>query len=165
MICWLQSHRSLSVWLRCLNLIEMSEILKFVGLVLGFWYSRKEKILQGENILRTVLSTVENKIFGRNWKSLQVYLCEKETEAISAIRNTVNYDAENLGLCIWNSNIQHEVGVCHNQEKQCEQATLHSDSTLYFKGKWRLEASCICQLYFEWIQRTVPKVGTLSVCW
>ena len=82
-------------------------------------YSRKEKILQGENILRTVLSTVENKIFGRNWKSLQVYLRGKETEAISAIRNTVNYDAENLGLVpIYEaksgkkSNMDQELDIC-----------------------------------------------------
>ena len=40
LICWLQPHRSLSVWFMCLNLIEMSDTLEFVGLVLGFWRRR-----------------------------------------------------------------------------------------------------------------------------
>ena len=35
---------------------------------------------------------------GQFEKSQQVYLSEKEGEAISAIRNTVIHDAENLGL-------------------------------------------------------------------
>ena len=35
---------------------------------------------------------------GQIEKSQQVYLGEKEGEKISAIRNTVIYDAENLGL-------------------------------------------------------------------
>ena len=35
---------------------------------------------------------------GQFEKSQQVYLGEKDGEAISAIRNTVNHDAENLGL-------------------------------------------------------------------
>ena len=62
------------------------------------------------------------------------------------------------------SNIQEEKGVCHNQEVQCEQAILHSDSTLHCKGERSLEASCLCQLYFERIQRTCPSLGRFYVC-
>ena len=56
------------------------------------------KILQGKNMLGTVLSTVKINDLGQFEKSQQVYLSEKEGEAISAIRNTVIHDAENLGL-------------------------------------------------------------------
>ena len=35
---------------------------------------------------------------GQFEKSKQVYLCKKEREKTSAIRNSVNHDAENLGL-------------------------------------------------------------------
>ena len=37
-----------------------------------------------------------------------------------------------LSCCVWHSNIQEEKSVCHNQEIECERATLHSDSTLHF---------------------------------
>ena len=63
-----------------------------------------------------------------------------------------------------NSNIEHEEGVCHNQEVLCEQASLHSDSTLYCKREGSNETSCLSQLYFERIQRTVPNFGRLYVC-
>ena len=57
------------------------------------------KILQGENILGTVLSTIKIKNdLGQFEKSQQVYLSEKEGEAIFTIRNTVIHDAENLRL-------------------------------------------------------------------
>ena len=90
-------------------------------------------------------------------KSLQVYLSEKEGEALSAIRNTVLHNAENFGLETINeaksgkgSNMGQELdtcnrvyeittynmmNVCHNQEEKCEQATVKSDSTLHCKGK------------------------------
>ena len=55
------------------------------------------KILQGENVLGTVLSTIKINDLGQFEKS-QVYLIKKEGEAISAIRNSVIHDAENLGL-------------------------------------------------------------------
>ena len=51
--------------------------------------------------------------------------------------------------------MQEEMSGCQNQEVQCEQATLSSDSTLHCKGERSLEASCLCQLYFERIQRTL----------
>ena len=96
---------------------------------------------------------------GQFEKSQQVYFSEKEGEAISAIRNTVIHDAENLGLVPINeaksakeSTLDQEldicirvyeiakykirrVCVCHNHEVQCkrEQADLHSDSTLHCK--------------------------------
>ena len=56
------------------------------------------KTLQGENMLQNMLSTIKNKWFGTIWKIAKTWkICEKE-EAISAIRNTVILDAENLGL-------------------------------------------------------------------
>ena len=54
--------------------------------------------LQGKNMLGTVLSTIKKNDLGQFEKSQQVYLSEKKGEAISAIRNTVIHDAENLGL-------------------------------------------------------------------
>ena len=39
--------------------------------------------------------------------------------------------------------------MCHYQEVQCKQTTLHSAPTLHCKGERSLEASCLCQLYFE----------------
>ena len=123
---------------------------------------------------------------GQIEKTQQVYLGEKEGERISAIRNTVIHDAENLGLVpvlelysdkdssmeqeLANCHAVHDVAtykkrrVCYNQELKCEQATLHSDSTLHCKGKRSLEASCLCQLYFERIQRTCPSLGRFYVC-
>ena len=88
-------------------------------------------------------------------KSQQVHISEEEGEAISAIRNTVIHDAEKLGLIPTNEaksdkestmdqqldicNRVYEIATynmrreCHNQEVQCEQTTLHSDSTLHCK--------------------------------
>ena len=63
------------------------------------------------------------------------------------------------------SKIQDEKCVCHNQEVQCERATLHPDSTLHCKGERSLEASCLCQLYIERIQRTRPSFGRFYVGW
>ena len=56
------------------------------------------KTLEGDIIFGTVLSTIEINVLGQFEKSQQVYLSEKEREAISSIRNTVIHDAENLGL-------------------------------------------------------------------
>ena len=76
-----------------------------VPILLNFQKIKKElgdslvpKILQGENILGTVLSTIKKNDLGQFEKSQQVYLSEKEGEAISAIRSTVIQDAENLGF-------------------------------------------------------------------
>ena len=56
------------------------------------------KILQGENILGTVLSSNKINDLGQFEKSQQFYLSEKEREAISAIRNTIIHKAEKPGL-------------------------------------------------------------------
>ena len=90
---------------------------------------------------------------GQFEKSQQVYLSEKEGELLSAIQKTVIHHAENLGLVPINEaksgkesimdqeleicNRVYEIATynmrrCHNQE-ECEQATLHSDSTLHCK--------------------------------
>ena len=113
------------------------------------------EILQGENVIGTVFSIVKKNDFGQSEKSQLVYLSEKEGEAISAIRNSVIHDAENLGLLpiieaksgkgstmdqeLDICNRVYEIAtynmrrVCHNQEEQCERASQHSDSTLRCK--------------------------------
>ena len=125
---------------------------------------------------------------GQIEKTLQVYLGEKEGERISVIRNTVIHDAENLGLVPVlepysdkDSTMEQELANCHavydvatyKKRRVCvtikkysmnKQATLHSDSTLHCKGERSLEASCLCQLYFERIQRTCPSLGRFYVC-
>ena len=55
-------------------------------------------IVQGENIHRTVLSIIEKNDLGQFEKFQQIFFREKEGEALSAIRNTVIHDAENLGI-------------------------------------------------------------------
>ena len=70
-----------------------------------------------------------------------------------------------LSSIVWHSNVQEEKGLCHHQELQCEQATLHSDSTLHCKRERSDEASCPCQIYFEQSQRTCPSLGSFYVCW
>ena len=45
-----------------------------------------------------MLSTIKKNDLGQFEKSQQVYPSEKEGEAVSAIRNTVTQDAENLEL-------------------------------------------------------------------
>ena len=94
---------------------------------------------------------------------------EKLKEELSACQHfLVDTEMDNGRHKLFNfqmyKNIQEEKGVCHSQEVQCEQATLHSDSTLHCKGERSLEASCLCQLYFERIQRTCPSLGRFYVC-
>ena len=49
--------------------------------------------------------------------------------------------------------------MCHNHEVQCEQATLHSDSTLHCKRERSLEATCLCQLHFEEFKALAQVLG------
>ena len=56
------------------------------------------KIVQGESILQTVFQLLKITYLGQFEKSQHVYLSEKEGETISAIRNTVFHDTENLDL-------------------------------------------------------------------
>ena len=58
------------------------------------------KILQGENCFEPCFQLLIINDLGQCEKSLQVYLSEKEGEAVSAIRNSVYHDAENLGLVL-----------------------------------------------------------------
>ena len=51
-----------------------------------------------ENLFWTLLSIMQENWVGTTRKRQQVYLSEKEGKAISAIRNNVVHDAENLGL-------------------------------------------------------------------
>ena len=53
---------------------------------------------KGKSILNPAFNYSRKYEFGQLEKRQQVYLGEKEGEAISAIRKTVIYDAENLGL-------------------------------------------------------------------
>ena len=56
------------------------------------------KILQGEKYFEPCFQLFKKNELGQLEKRQQVYLGEKEGEAISAIGNTVFHDAENLGL-------------------------------------------------------------------
>ena len=56
------------------------------------------KILQGEIYFEPCFQKLKLNDMGQFEKSEQVYLSDKEGEAISTIRNTVIHDAENLGL-------------------------------------------------------------------
>ena len=56
------------------------------------------KILQGEIYVQLCFQLFKKNEFGQIEKRQQVHFGEKEGEAISAIRNTVIHDAENLGL-------------------------------------------------------------------
>ena len=134
------------------------------------------------NLIWTQLASFEEKRIKTTRKTQHVYLGEKEGERISAMRNTMIHGTENLGLepmyefksgnestmdqvlVVCNraydiATLKHEEGVSHNQKVQCKQASLYSDSTLHCKRKCGLESSCLCQLYFEWIQRTRQILG------
>ena len=56
------------------------------------------KSYKGKNYFESCFQFFKNIEFEQLEKRQQVYLGEKEGEAISAIRSTVIYDAENLGL-------------------------------------------------------------------
>ena len=55
-------------------------------------------MLQGENMFQTLLSTIRESWVGSTQKRQQVCLGGKEGEIISATRNTVIEDAENIRL-------------------------------------------------------------------
>ena len=118
-------------------------------------------------------------------KTQQVYLGEKEGERISAKRNTVIHDAENLGLVPVlepysdkDSTMEQELANCYavydvatyKNRRVCVTIKKYSVNTppyiqiRLFTGERSLEASCLCQLYFERIQRTCPSLGRFYVC-
>ena len=59
------------------------------------WFQKSYK---GKICLELCFQLLKVNYLGQFEKSQQVYLSEKEGETISAIRNTVIHDAENLGL-------------------------------------------------------------------
>ena len=75
------------------NYIEFSKNQKKIGRFVWFQKSYKVKIC-----LEPCFQLLKINDLGQFDKSQQVYFSEKEGEAISAIRNTVIHDAENLGL-------------------------------------------------------------------
>ena len=75
------------------NYIEFSKNQKRIGRFVWFQKSYKGKIC-----LEPCFQLLKLNDLGPFEKSQQVYLSEKEGEAISTIRNTVIHDAENLGL-------------------------------------------------------------------
>ena len=72
---------------------EFSKNQKRIGRFVWFQKSYKGKIC-----LEPCFQLLKKNDLGQFEKSQQVYLSEKEGEAISAIRNNVIHDAENLGL-------------------------------------------------------------------
>ena len=76
-----------------LKYIEISKNQKRIGRFVWFQKSYKRKIY-----FEPCFQLLKVNDLGQFEKSQQVYLSEKEREAISAILNTVIHDAENLGL-------------------------------------------------------------------
>ena len=75
------------------NYIEFSKNQKVIGRFVWFQKSYKGKIC-----LEPCFQLLKINDLGQFEKSQQVYLSEKEGEALSTIQNTVIHDAENLGL-------------------------------------------------------------------
>ena len=145
------------------NYIEFSKNLTRIG---GFvWFQNS---YDADLYFEPCFQLLQINNLGQFEKSQQSYLSEKEGEAISAIRNAVIHDAENLVLVpIYQaksgkeSNMDQELEICNrvyeiatynmrrvcrNQVVQCEQASLHSDSTLHCKRELSNETSCLCHL-------------------
>ena len=75
------------------NYIEFSENQKRIGRFVWF-----QKSYKGKTCSEPCFQLLKINDLGQFEKSQQVYLSEKEGEAISAIRNTVIHDDENFGL-------------------------------------------------------------------
>ena len=75
------------------NYIGFSKNQKRIGRL--FWFQKSYK---GKMYLEPCFQLLKIIHLGQFEKSQQVYLSEKEGDAISAIRNTVIHDAENLRL-------------------------------------------------------------------
>ena len=75
------------------NYIEFSKNQKRIGRFVWF-----QKFYKGKICLEPCFQLLKINDLGHFEKSQQVNLSEKEGEAISAIRNTVIHNAENLGL-------------------------------------------------------------------
>ena len=78
------------------------------------------KILQGEIYFEPCFQELKMNYLGQYKKSQQIYLSEKEGEGISAIRNTVTQDAENLELVpiyeaksVKESTMDQELDICN----------------------------------------------------
>ena len=166
------------------NYIEFAKNQKRIGR-----FSWSQKPYNGKIYFEPCFQLLKKNESGQIEKTQQLYHGEKEGERISAIWNTVIHDAENFGLVSVlesysdkDSSMEQELANCHavydvatykkrkvcvtikKYSVQCEQATLHSDSTLHCEGERSLEASCLCQLYFERIHRTCPSLGRFYVC-
>ena len=124
------------------NYIEFSKNQTRIGKLASY-----QKSYKGKNHFEPFFQLLKINDLWQFEKSQQVYLSEKEGDAISIIRNTVDHDAEQIGL------------VSKYEAKSGKESTLHC------KRKWTNETSCQCQLYFEQILKTFPNFGRLYVCW
>ena len=77
------------------NYIEFSKNLTRIGRFVWF-----QKSYKGKFCFEPCFQLLKINDLGQFEKSQQVYLSEKEGEALSTIRNTVIQDAENLGLVL-----------------------------------------------------------------
>ena len=55
-----------------------------------------------------------------------------------------------------------QVYISGKEGDSISRSTMSNKPPFHCKRNWRLEASCTCQLYTEWIQGTVAHFGTLS---
>ena len=97
------------------NYIEFAKNQKRVGR-----FSWSQKPYNGKIYFEPCFQLIKKNESGQIEKTQQVYFGEKEGERISAIRNTVIHDAENLGLVpVWefysdkDSTMEQELANCH----------------------------------------------------
>ena len=131
-------------------------------------FSWSQKPYNGKIYFEPCFQLLKKKKSRQIEKTQQFYLGEKEGEKISAIRNTVIHDAENLGLvpvlepysdkdstmeqelanfhAVYDAATYKKRRVCVTMKKYSVKAILPSVSTLHCKGERSLEASCLCQL-------------------
>ena len=140
-----------------------------------------QKSYKGKIYFEPCFQLFKKNELGQLEKRQQFELGEKEGEAISAIRNTVIHDAENLGLVPIleltsdkESTMDQELANCNKVYdiatfNRSRSAILTNLLTFRFdcspqKRMSNETSSCLCQLYFERFQRTDPNFGRLYVC-
>ena len=163
------------------NYIEFAKNQKRIGRFSWF-----QKPYNGKIYFEPCFQLLKKNESGQIEKYQQVYLGEKEGERISAIRNTVIHDAENLGLVPVlepysdkDSTMEQELANCHavydvatyKKRRVCVTIKKYSVNKPPYiqirlftaKKNEVLKQVAYVQLYFERIQRTCPSLGRFYV--
>ena len=96
-----------------------------------------------ESYLYMKISLAKNQLWIRSWTSVKEYMKEKPTT--------------------WGGYVTQSIGTVCGKPRFRFNCSELSGSTVHFKGKRSLEASCLCHFYFDWIQRTIPNFVRLYV--